>query len=163
MGVVGYYFYNVNHWELYKDPLGRFEVELPVTPEYKIEETRPMEDVSFEYASYTAEVNKQLVYVINVTDYEEDVISDRANGLEVALDKLINARDGSRVVSSSMTTFDGFDAIKFELNLGYDRLMSQGYMIAKGSEFYQVIEIYRSNKFKKKDSERFFDSFKIKD
>ena len=143
-------------WIRFTSDLGRFSVLMPETPTDKVETTPS------EHGPYTTHLfivrDTSNVYLIGWVDYDPKFNFNRQSELEANRDNFVKGLKAT-LVSTRMTTIDGYQAIEFTAETADRVFKSRVYMV--GRRPYQIVIGTPKGSDDTVALNRFFNSFKI--
>jgi flagellar basal body-associated protein FliL len=144
-------------WKSYSYPLGKFETSFPNSP--KVESSTETVDGSpVSLTQYSADDGTTAYLVQYAALPDSTNVSDANKLLDSALQGEVNAKSGSKIVSSGFSTFAGYPAQDYTIMLS-DGTYLKGKNILVNKTLYTIMA--GSKEQNPKNYQKFIDSFKL--
>lgn len=134
--------YETSEWTEYSSPSAHFTTKFPQHPQRK-ETTVFNPDVqqNMTLETYFAGDKDDSYYLVNYTEYPVDFVLDQdtKSNLEVFLNNTVATGQNNKLLSSSFTTYKGFDAVTFEMYQASTQSYYKGLLTIRGQRSYQLL------------------------
>lgn len=144
-------------WVRFTSELGRFSVLMPEIPTDKTETTPS------EHGPYTTHLflvkDKENIYLIGWVDYDPSFNFNKQSELAANRDNFVKGIKATLVTTRPLT-IDGYQALEFVCETAERIFKSRVYMV--GRRPYQIVIGYPKEQEDALNTDRFFNSFKVK-
>lgn len=157
------YFSSTEEWKVFNSTLGQFQVTFPSYPTHETDNIQILDStITFKYDSYLTETSDGTTYFVSTVTYpfEIDTSSPETN-LEGSLNGMVASSEGSEVVFSGFTYFDGYRALDYKIKNTNENIYLQGKIILVDQTLYQLMVSYELVNFNKTNYDKFINSFEL--
>ncbi len=147
-------------WRKFDDPNYQFSVAFPVVPQHATDHVKdPATKQVRQYDMYVASQPDGALFLIRIVSYPKNVKLTHTDLMNSINYDLIQAHEGNQLLSSSDTTFDGRNAVKF--TIASDPTQIEGLAFAEGTNLYLIAAMASKDLFNAADYEHFINSFHL--
>ena len=138
------YFTDPFSWKEFNSPVGKFKATFPAYPAHETNNLDTGTGLTLKYDTYLSETSDGTSYVVSTVVYPAEVdTSNPETNLEGSLNGMLASSDGNKLISSNLTSSNGYGALDF-LILNNRTVYLKGKIIMVGQTLYQVMVVYES-------------------
>jgi len=159
------YFTNTDEWKDFTSPIGSFKVLLPKYPQHESsDDPIPTLNMNAKTETYTSSISDNQAYMVTVTNYSKRVDNFNVDGaLEGALNGMLATDKNNKLISSGITTFNGYKSTDFliqTLSEGQTAYL-KGKVFIVDQTLYALALVYMDGNYNDSDYNKFMSSFAL--